>query len=59
MKITKATVLREAELRGLDVLKPTREAPEIMVMDARGRCVADARTWPEAYQQIVAAYRNA
>jgi hypothetical protein len=59
MKITKAAVLREAELRGLDVYKPTREAPEILIYTADGRCVADAKTWPEAYQQVVAAYRIA
>jgi hypothetical protein len=55
----KQYVIRAAQIKGLDLLKPTKSVPEIYAVDYnnkdRSGCyknVIDAKTWTEARQQI-------
>lgn len=52
----KEYVLRNCEMLGLDVMKPTRAAPGILVQDwsrTPARVVIDARNWAQARAQLV------
>ena len=49
-------VLRAAQIKGLDLIKPTRGNPGILGYtvngDKLGACVIDAQTWAQAREQI-------
>lgn len=52
----KEYVLRNCEMLGLDVIKPTRAAPGILVHDwsvKPTRLIVDAHTWAQARTQLI------
>ncbi len=57
-------VVRVADMKRLDLMKPTRACPGVLVYDMRNKdargvypCVIDAKTWTEAKEQLIAYYR--
>ena len=57
-------VIRVAQMKRLDLIKPTRSCLGVLVYDMRNKdsrgvhpCIVDAKTWAEAKEQIVAYYR--
>lgn len=50
----KQYTLRAAQLKGLDLIKPTKGNPGILAIDFKnkGKCVIDAQTWAQARTQI-------
>ena len=54
-------VIRAAQTLGLDLLRPTRGAPEVLAYDwstGKGKCVVEAKNWAEAREQINAYARQ-
>lgn len=54
-------VIRACEVKGFDLLKPTKAAPGIVVYDYKsgfGRCIVEADTWAQARTQLDQAYKN-
>lgn len=56
--------MRAAQMKGLDLIKPTKECPGIIAYnmkqkDQRGiyPCIIDAKTWAEARDQLNNYYR--
>ena len=58
-------VIRAAQIKGLDLIKPKKGNPGIIAYDMNKRnaagvfpCVIDAQTWAEAQTQINKYYRD-
>ena len=61
MTTSREFVIRSCQLKGLDLVKPTKASPEILVMawsGGFGRVVVDAKTWAEASSQLRAVASN-
>lgn len=48
-------VIRTAQIKGFDLIKPSKADKTILVMDwstGRGKVAAEAKTWADARQQL-------